>query len=216
MAGVIVAALAGAAPSQAATSVGTYPPVREPHAHVAGGVFIRGDSLSSQVRVGYDAGADEFVVQDSRRPLKIRPRDGAPEQCRLISRHVARCPNPERSVTAAAVTVRLRAGPDFLLPKRSLTAQIAANGGPGVDEVNGAAGEDFLTGGPGTDVVRGLAGDDELLGKAGDVLSAGDGDDTILADFGSLERSIDCGAGEDRAFVDPDDVETFGCETVRP
>ncbi len=110
----------------------------------------------------------------------------------------------------------MRTGDDLFVPARNLTAAIAVSGGPGADEINGARGGDLLKGGgPGHDVARGHAGGDNILGGEGDALYGGGGRDVILADYGTVEGSIDCGGGgQDRAYVDAADSATVGCEQV--
>ena len=196
--------------ASAATSVEAFPPSRD----VAGGIFVRGDARGSSVRIGLDSSAGEYTVRDARRPLKLRTGEAGPRDCRLVSRHLARCPVPVRDEAKAAVTVRLRGGADQLFPAPSLTSPIAVNGGTGIDEINAGPAGDVMSGGPGVDVLRGFGGDDNLTGGEGDTLLAGDGDDVLLADYGTRESEIDCGAGEDRLSSDPDDVEPVGCEIV--
>lgn len=74
----------------------------------------------------------------------------------------------------------------------------------GNDTINGGAGNDRIDGGPGNDVLDGGRGVDTVLG--------GTGSDTIVATDGEKDE-IDCGAGNDRAFVDADDS-VKGCEVV--
>ena len=70
--------------------------------------------------------------------------------------------------------------------------------GPGSDKVSGGGGADVLYGGEGTDVLDGVAGDDELHAQDG------------LAD------QLACGAGRDRAIVDPADPFDVSCESTEP
>jgi Ca2+-binding RTX toxin-like protein len=69
--------------------------------------------------------------------------------------------------------------------------------------------------GPG-DVFYGDAGPNQLLGWSGpDSYFAGAGDDLILANSGDADLAIDCGEGNDTAFVDESqDPTPVGCETV--
>ena len=64
-----------------------------------------------------------------------------------------------------------------------------------VEDVRGTASADFLTGGPAAETIRGAGGDDTIDTRGGGV------------------DTVDCGAGNDAARVDADDVLT-GCETV--
>jgi Ca2+-binding RTX toxin-like protein len=69
------------------------------------------------------------------------------------------------------------------------------------------------------DVFYGDAGSNQLLGWAGpDVYHANDGNDTILANSGDADPTIDCGAGVDTALIDRPpivDVVDPSCETVQ-
>jgi hypothetical protein len=75
----------------------------------------------------------------------------------------------------------------------------------GNDTLLGGAGVDLLDGGPGNDVLFGGPGADRILG--------GPGSDTIYAVDGERDV-IDCGAGADRAVVDPVDI-VKNCEIVQ-
>jgi Ca2+-binding RTX toxin-like protein len=93
-----------------------------------------------------------------------------------------------------------------------------ANGGRGDDDINGGRGNDHINGGAGDDRLRGGGGDDVLTDDNGtDRFSGGTGDDRINArdrrgrDDG--RDVVDCGAGDDTALVDDDDV-VLHCEHV--
>jgi len=89
-----------------------------------------------------------------------------------------------------------------------------ANVEPSVEHVVAGPGPDQLDGSPGADTLEGAGGDDVLDGHSGaDMLNGGDGNDTLLARDGVAD-TVDCGAGNDTAMVDPADTVT-GCETVR-
>jgi hypothetical protein len=86
-------------------------------------------------------------------------------------------------------------------------------GGGHDDWIEGMGGNDTLLGGAGDDRIDGGTGADVITGGAGaDKLNGGDGSDTIFADDGERDI-IDCGAGNDRAVVDPSDKVT-NCEMV--
>jgi Ca2+-binding RTX toxin-like protein len=94
-----------------------------------------------------------------------------------------------------------------------------ANGGRGDDALSGGRGDDRLNGGLGDDRLNGGRGDDVLTDDRGtDRFSGGAGDDTINARDrrGRNDRRdvVNCGAGDDTATVDSDDV-VIGCEHVR-
>jgi Ca2+-binding RTX toxin-like protein len=87
------------------------------------------------------------------------------------------------------------------------------SGGAGADGIHGGKGGDVLIGGWGDDVLRGADGRDELVGGPGrDRLFGGNHDDVIKAQGGDADF-IDCGDGDDTAYVDPVDTVT-GCEQV--
>ena len=74
----------------------------------------------------------------------------------------------------------------------------------GNDTIPGGAGDDRLDGGAGNDVITGGSGADRLRG--------GPGSDTIYAADGERDV-VDCGAGRDRAVLDPFD-KVANCEVV--
>jgi Ca2+-binding RTX toxin-like protein len=92
------------------------------------------------------------------------------------------------------------------------------SGEGGADEIHGGTQGDLIEGGAGDDKLlggglrgRGRSGNDTLVGGPGeDLLTAGDGADRILARDGGRDR-IDCGAGQDVAYVDGVDI-VSGCE----
>ena len=93
-----------------------------------------------------------------------------------------------------------------------------ANGGRGNDDINGGRGDDRLNGGAGDDRMNGGSGDDVLTDDRGtDRFSGGTGDDRINArdrrGRHDARDVVDCGAGNDTAFVDDDDV-VRNCEHV--
>ena len=79
---------------------------------------------------------------------------------------------------------------------------------------NYGSGNDTLVGDAQDNVFLAQRGDDQLTGKGGaDVLSAGHGADVIRAADGVADPLVDCGPGEDTAFVDALDTPE-GCEHV--
>jgi Ca2+-binding RTX toxin-like protein len=93
-----------------------------------------------------------------------------------------------------------------------------ANGGRGSDDINGGRGNDHIDGGAGDDRLRGGSGDDVLTDDNGvDRFSGGTGDDRITARDRRGRHDgrdvVDCGAGDDTALVDDDDVVRH-CEHV--
>jgi Ca2+-binding RTX toxin-like protein len=109
-------------------------------------------------------------------------------------------------------------------------------GEKGNDELHGGDGDDTLHGGKGSDTGFGEGGNDEFYFVEGtnrsrqqppppqeraDQLNGGEGDDTFVTVDGKLDI-IDCGPGNDRAWIDADpndptenyDRTTIDCETV--
>jgi hypothetical protein len=82
------------------------------------------------------------------------------------------------------------------------------------DRLLGTAGNDCLRGRAGNDRVKGRGGDDQLQGGRGrDRLRGGSGDDVIRAARGSRDR-VDCGPGDDEAFVSESRDRWRHCEKV--
>ena len=119
---------------------------------------------------------------------------------------------------APAVTERGTDGPDTLVgtPERD-----TLNGRGGDDELAGLGSRDTLRGARGSDVVRGGRGGDLLRGGGGrDGLNMRDGvqlsspgDDEIRARDGFRDQ-INCGTGDDVAYVDQVEDGVYDCETV--
>ncbi|MGH2975483.1 MAG: calcium-binding protein, partial [Solirubrobacterales bacterium] len=90
-----------------------------------------------------------------------------------------------------------------------------ATGDPG-----SLTGIEDLEGSVGTDVFFGDGADNQLLGWEGDdIYSAGGGEDRILANSGDYDPRIECGDGNDTAFIDfpvlqPHDIAASDCEQV--
>jgi hypothetical protein len=92
-------------------------------------------------------------------------------------------------------------GPDYLA------------GGGGNDVIDGLGGADTILGGAGDDTLNGGDGNDIITGGPGsDHINGGAGSDTIHADDGERDY-VDCGPGNDRAYVDSLDV-VKNCEVV--
>jgi Ca2+-binding RTX toxin-like protein len=85
----------------------------------------------------------------------------------------------------------------------------------GADFIRGKAGIDELYGGRGNDTVRGGPQSDRISGGFGsDDLFGGGGNDTISAADG-YKDVVNCGFGNDRAYVDKRDRVNEDCEDVR-
>ena len=95
---------------------------------------------------------------------------------------------------------------------------VTTSGGKGnvhsdVENLTGGSEADTFTGSAAANVLDGGAGNDDLVGGGGaDTLKGGPGDDVIEAHDGAVD-TIDCGPGNDRAVIDPNDV-VSNCETV--
>ena len=89
----------------------------------------------------------------------------------------------------------------------------AADGTALLVDADGGSGNDTLTGANGRDVLRGGAGNDTLTGGGGsDAIEGEDGDDTIAARDDQID-AVGCGAGTDKATLDPGDA-AADCETA--
>lgn len=104
----------------------------------------------------------------------------------------------------------------------SATAPVTVDAGLTVPQLTGGAGVVVLTdafeglvGGAGADVLRGTAGPDAIDGGPGsDTVTALGGNDRVLLRDG-VPDTADCGAGDDRAEVDPGGIDVVtACETV--
>ena len=107
---------------------------------------------------------------------------------------------------------------------RALASKDCVKGGTGNDDIRGGAGVDVLKGGVGNDDIRGGAGKDEALGGSGDdIINGGAGRDLLKGGVGNDRiKAVDfrpdkvrCGAGVDKAKVDPTDKVARNCETVK-
>jgi hypothetical protein len=93
-------------------------------------------------------------------------------------------------------------------------------GAAGADRLKGGKGNDFLSGGPGADRFSGGAGKDAInTGASGrgrvDRVSAGSGNDTVVAVGTRANARINCGPGVDSARIVPAELDTLkGCERV--
>ena|SRR5215208_2321342 len=82
------------------------------------------------------------------------------------------------------------------------------------DTLTGNGGNDDCYGGSGADTISCGAGNDRIDGGFGeDELSGGPDNDTILAADGQVDQ-VDCGGGDDAAYVDEEDVVDANCEEV--
>lgn len=83
-----------------------------------------------------------------------------------------------------------------------------------VEDVYGTDSADTLVGSARENTLDGMPGNDQITGGPGqDGLYGGDGDDTIRSIDGSADR-VECGAGNDSAFVDRRDSVASDCETI--
>jgi Ca2+-binding RTX toxin-like protein len=82
------------------------------------------------------------------------------------------------------------------------------------DVIRAKAGNDDCYGGSGFDEIRCAAGNDRIDGGFGeDHLFGGGGNDTISAADGRVDL-VDCGEGDDTAYVDELDDPVLNCEHV--
>lgn len=82
-----------------------------------------------------------------------------------------------------------------------------------IEDIFGSPGNDVLQGNAGANTIDGSGGDDRLLGGGGrDSLFGGDGGDR-LDGRDAVADTLDCGPGEDIAFIDVRDTQ-LNCEVV--
>jgi Ca2+-binding RTX toxin-like protein len=111
-----------------------------------------------------------------------------------------------------------RGGDDLIKGKRG---RDKLGGGAGNDTLDGGKGKDRLRGGPGEDILIGGRGRDKIAGGAGldqinmrdGVELASPGNDVIRARDGGPDE-INCGDGNDTAYVDRAEDGVFNCERV--
>lgn len=113
---------------------------------------------------------------------------------------------------ALADTIDGTTGPDDLVGTDQADT---IHGGGGIDYVSGLAASDLLYGGAGNDTVVGREGNDHIYGNPGsDTLFGNLGKDTISSFGDRAEDVVNCGAGDDTAYVDEIDRVNNNCETV--
>lgn len=122
---------------------------------------------------------------------------------------------------AMAATITGTAGPDNLIGTNQADTIYGRRGddriaGRGAgDTLYGNRGGDRLFGEGGGDTLYGGRGNDLLVGGAGaDSLFGGRGDDVIWASHDNSVDTVNCGPGDDRAFVDATDTVNANCEIV--
>ena len=113
---------------------------------------------------------------------------------------------------ALADTIDGTTGPDDLVGTDQADT---IHGGGGIDYVSGLAATDLLYGGAANDTVLGREGNDHIYGNPGsDTLFGNLGKDTIYSFGDRGEDVVNCGAGDDTAYVDRTDRINKNCETV--
>ena len=129
------------------------------------------------------------------------------------------------SAGVALALVELTSGPDTY-NGNDLSNTVFGRGGNdlirgngGQDRLYGNGGDDDLYGGKGRDKLFGLGGDDLLVGGPGeDQLNGAAGNDVIVAGDDKVSDEVNCGRGEDVAYVSGPDHSSLseqGCETVK-
>jgi Ca2+-binding RTX toxin-like protein len=184
-----------------------------------GGVGILGSSDDDQIEVRSPA-ADTIVVfdlvgltavQDCQ--LQFEFSSWGPDVCGCdpVDTMNVTCDTPY----GMDVSAGLGGGDDALSVIDPMT--LRASGGGGADRLTGSSLADYLRGGQGPDRVSGGQGDDQLFPFRGrDAVYGGPGNDFLWLHNGDRDRVIDCGPGNDRAYVDrANDPDPLGCEHVR-
>ena len=166
-------------------------------------LYIRGGPVANRLVVDVDRSTSEFVISDAHEIV-------AQTNCRSVTATEVRCSwSP-----AHGMSVDLRRGDDHAkLLAASHPGGVAA--GPGDDRVVASAGRNELSGAEGHDFIKAGAGNDLLIGDVGhDTFYAGGGNDRVHALDEEVDRVIDCGSGDDIAWVDPRDPPTRHCEKI--
>ncbi len=114
---------------------------------------------------------------------------------------------------ALAATIDGTSGPDDLVGTDQADT---IHGGGGMDYVSGLLASDLLYGGAANDTVVGREGNDTIYGNPGsDMLFGNLGKDTITSVGDRRGKDVvNCGAGNDTAYVDKIDRVNKNCETV--
>jgi Ca2+-binding RTX toxin-like protein len=172
------------------------------------------DSAGTDVLIG-GAGADIASYAERLDPLTLskdgRANDGADGEHDNIADDVeeVRAGHGDDALVGGPRADQLRGG-DGDDVMTGAGGQDYVDGGDGDDAVAGGDGEDGVAGGGGSDLVVGGTGSDALFGEylngcAASIIGCSDGDDEIRAQDGGRD-AVDCGGGEDAAYVDPVDV----------
>jgi hypothetical protein len=182
-----------------------------------------GVSTSITIQGAREGDSSLYVISSSTGLTSFAP-------CAQVDADSASCPH-----FGPLVGVGLQAGDDLL--RLSGVSRSEVSGGDGADTLVGGSGRDEMAGGWRSDRIRSLGGDDvigavgfedgsdQLFGGAGDdlviggkgrdLMRSGAGDDRIIAADNQRDREIDCGPGEDHAFIDEGlDPKPKGCEHV--
>jgi len=184
------------------------------------GLTVEGDQHSEVVSITLKGAT--YVV-DGEPKLTVHPK------CTSRSPSRAECPR-----TGGVISVALFGGDDQARLGRGVSGKYFT-GQLGDDQLVGADRRDIIGGRQGDDVVKGRGDNDEVSGFTGndhvfggnnrdvvdggtgfDEMRGGEGDDEINAFDGRSDKLINCGRGEDVAYVDRNlDPAPRHCETVR-
>ena len=131
--------------------------------------------------------------------------------CTSVDAVTANCTSPIRGFVIA----QLFGGSDSVRAHEHVGLWAVA--GKGHDRLRGAENTDHLSGREGGDRLVGGGSLDRIDGGPGhDAILGGGGDDVLDAQNDDRDRVIDCGAGQDRAYIDPKlDTPAANCEDVR-
>ena len=150
---------------------------------------------------------------------RIEPRDAVAVE--ILARPAGATPLPAVITVGSAARDSDPATNEASLTTRVYPCWIAGTdfadrlrGTPAGEHICGRAGNDLIEAEGGNDLVDGGLGSDTILGGPGrDRIIGGRGNDTIHSRDGQPD-TIECGWGEDRAFVDRLDRVLRGCESV--
>jgi hypothetical protein len=185
--------------------------------HGSFSVYVTGSAETDHVTVSKPA-SDSWRVTAPGGVVALSECGGAtisPYQtcgCSSVNAATATCTSPSRG----QVIAQLFGGTDTIRANEFVA--LWALGGKGHDRLGGAELSDRLFGREGGDRLVGHGGPDRIDGGPGhDAILGGGGDDILDAQNSDRDRVINCGAGQDRVYVDPKlDTPAANCENVRP
>lgn len=180
-----------------------------------GGVSILGSSAGNQIVVRGPAPSTIVVSDESGatavQGCHVSAPGGSACGCESIDSTTVSCHTPY----GTDIGVAGMDGDDTI---RALDPMVLrATGGRGADRLTGNVRNDFLSGVGRADVLSGRAGKDRLFtGPGRDFAYGGAGNDLLWVHDNDRDQVIDCGPGDDRAYIDRGlDPQPLRCEHIR-